>query len=121
MRGWHARTGVMGSRVDWDSIDLTMPKKIEAARRQRDETYQNFRLTGPRMTDSILESLKHWALEHPLNGTYLCLWARGGWDDADLAAREIIIERMKAQERLPIPFAAYAMELLITTTQIDDL
>jgi hypothetical protein len=55
--------------------------------------------------------LKLFALKHPLCMMRLAEYAREGWDPADEALRELIIEFMDRGEKLPTYLAAYNMEL----------
>jgi len=56
--------------------------------------------------------LKQYALWHPMNMTYVCDWARNGWDDADLALRELIAEFAEHSAPMPASLEAYNLELI---------
>lgn len=55
--------------------------------------------------------IKDWAVQHPLNAAEVCGWARAGWGDADLAARELIAEFLNIGVTLPLPLNAYMIDL----------
>src|SRR5687768_7185515 len=55
--------------------------------------------------------MKEWALSHPFNMTTVAEYARAGWDDADLALRELIAEMTSNNKPLPPVLTAYNLEL----------
>jgi hypothetical protein len=56
--------------------------------------------------------IKQWAGLHPFNMDQLVQLANAGWDDADLALREMIAEYVDRGKALPSVLAAYNVALL---------
>src|SRR5688572_16560358 len=59
---------------------------------------------------NLRRMLKQVALNHPLRMMWVIDNARAGWDDADLALRELAIEIVDRGEALPTALGAYVME-----------
>jgi len=60
----------------------------------------------------LRQLLKRFAFWNPLNLSQLCVWARNGWDDADLALRELIAEFAEHGVPMPATLSAYSLELI---------
>jgi hypothetical protein len=56
--------------------------------------------------------LKRSVMAHPFNATDIIAAARAGWEDADIALRELIAEHLDRDEQPPAQVAAYGIELL---------
>ncbi len=60
----------------------------------------------------VRQAMKDHALRHPTNMMKICDYARAGWDLADEALRELIIEFQDRREPLPTYLASYSMEVM---------
>jgi hypothetical protein len=60
----------------------------------------------------LRQILKRFAFWNSLNLSRLCMWARAGWDDADLALRELIAEFTERGLPMPATLSAYSLELI---------
>ncbi len=60
----------------------------------------------------VRQTVKNYALRHPVNMMEIADYARGGWDIADETLRELIIEFQDRREPLPTYLASYSMDVM---------
>ena len=60
----------------------------------------------------LRDTIKRYAMHNAFTMTRVCTMARAGWDEAEIALRELIGEIMNRGDQLPTVLGAFAIELL---------